>query len=77
MTSTRNDDLIPLIGEAYEAFAKGDRVKASAFRAKINITLRKRGDTPEEFWEGLKLTMELMQAKDGFVPNDKWQAFHA
>ena len=43
MTNTRNDDLIPLIGEAYEAFAKGDRVKASAFRAKINIKLRKRG----------------------------------
>ena len=77
MTSTRNDDLIPLIGEAYEAFAKGDRVKASAFRAKINIKLKKRGDDPQMFWKTLQHAMEQFHAKDGFVPNDKWHAFHA
>ena len=76
-TGNRYDDLIPLIMEAFEAFSQGDKVKASAFRAKINIRLRKLGETPEEFWEGFKLTMERLQAKDGFVPNDTWKAFHA
>ena len=33
---SRNEDLLPLVKLAYEAFSSGDTVKASAFRAKIN-----------------------------------------
>ena len=52
MTTTyKNDDLVPLIQEAYAAFSTGDTVKASAFRAKINIRLRRRGEDPLNFWK--------------------------
>ena len=63
MTTTyRNDDLLPLIEEVYAAFSSGDRVKASAFRAKINIRLRKRGEDPSTFWQTFQQAAEILQA---------------
>ena len=60
MTTYRNDDLVPLIEEAYAAFSAGDSVKASAFRAKINIRLRKRGEDPSTFWRTFQQAAELI-----------------
>ena len=55
----RNEDLLPLVKLAYEAFSSGDTVKASAFRAKINIRLEKRGESPMEFWTNFQKAAEL------------------
>ena len=61
-TTYRNDDLFHLINEAHQAFSQGDRVKASAFRAKINIRLRKRGEDPMEFWKTFIEAAEILQS---------------
>ncbi len=53
-----NTDLLPLIELAYQAFTEGDRLKASALRAKINIKLRKRGNDPMEFWKSFQEAAE-------------------
>ena len=58
-----NEDLLPLVKLAYEAFSSGNTVKASAFRAKINIRLRKRGEDPMEFWANFQKAAELITAK--------------
>ena len=59
MTTTyKNNDLFELINEAHQAFSVGDRVKASALRAKINIRLTKRGHQPAEFWKSFQQAAE-------------------
>ena len=63
MTNSRNEALLPLIQQAYDAFSIGDTAKASAFRAKINIRLRKRGEDPMEFWTNFQKAAELIAAK--------------
>ena len=60
---TRNEDLIPLVKLAYEAFSSGNTVKASAFRSKINIRLRNRGEDPMKFWTDFQKAAELIAAK--------------
>ena len=50
MTNPINNDLAPIIHEAIAAYRVGNKVKASALRAKVNIKLRKRGFEPLEFW---------------------------
>ena len=54
---TNNNDLLPLIQQAYDAFRVGDTVKASAFRAKLNICLKQRGQ--REGKEGWVVTLPL------------------
>ena len=58
-----NEDLLPLVKLAYDAFSSGNTVKASAFRAKINNRLRKRGEDPMEFWTNFQKAAELIAAK--------------
>ena len=58
-----NEDLLPLVKLAYDAFSSGDTVKASAFRAKINIRLSKRGEDPMQFWADFQKAVELVASK--------------
>ena len=60
---TRNNDLFPLIEEAYDAFRVGDRMKASAFRAKINTRLRARGESPAQFWSDFQSALEVYHCR--------------
>ena len=60
---TNNNDLLPLIQQAYDAFSVGDTVKASAFRAKLNIRLKQRGQSPAQFWADFQKAAELIAAK--------------
>ena len=62
-TMTRNEDLLPLVKLAYEAFSSGDTVKASAFQAKIDICLKQRGEDPMQFWANFQKAAELIAAK--------------
>jgi len=57
-----NDDLAPIISKAIDAHNAGDRVKASALRAKVNIKLRKRGFDPMEFWTTFQEAAETYPA---------------
>ena len=60
---TNNNDLFPLIQQAYDAFRVGDTVKASAFRAKLDICLKQRGQSPAQFWADFQKAAELIAAK--------------
>ena len=60
---TNNNDLLPLIQQAYEAFSVGDTVKASAFRAKLDICIKQRGQSPVEFLADFQRAAELFAAK--------------
>ena len=62
MTNPRNEALLPLIQQAYQAFSTGDTVKASAFRAKINIQLQNSGQSPKQFWADFQKAAELVAA---------------
>ncbi|MAC71295.1 MAG: hypothetical protein CMP84_13980 [Gammaproteobacteria bacterium] len=61
-TNYSNTDLVSLIEQAHQAFTEGDKLKASALRAKINIKLRKRGDDPMEFWSNFQQAAEYYQS---------------
>ena len=55
MTTTYvNNDLLPLIYQAMDAFKAEDLVTCSALRAKINTKLRNRGQDPLQFWTDFK-----------------------
>ena len=63
MTNPRNEALLPLIQQAYDAFSVGDSAKASAFRAKINTRLRNSGQSPEQFWADFQKAAQILAAK--------------
>ena len=60
---TNNNDLFPLIQQAYDAFSVGDTVKASAFLAKIDVCLKQRGQSRAQFWADFQKAAELIAAK--------------
>ena len=55
----RNEYLAGLLSQAIDAWLEGNKAKASAYRAKINISLRRNGEDPEQFWADFQKAAEI------------------
>jgi len=60
---TRNEHITGLLSQAIDAWREGNKAKASAFRAKININLRRNGEDPEQFWADFQKAAQIFAAK--------------
>ena len=63
MNNISNQDLLPLVEQAYSAFSAGNVAEAFGFRMQLNRKLTERGQSPDQFWADFQAAAELLSSK--------------